>query len=97
MPTYIYQVITDDGSEGEVFEVVQPMSEQPMAKHPETGVPVRRIPALPNIAGKWSDMKGKGQMSNKNLDRMGFTKYERAGDGHYEKKAGSGPDVISAD
>ena len=96
MPTYVYQVITEDDSQGEIFEVEQLMSEPPLTKHPETGVPVRRIPALPNIAGKWSDLKGKAQMSNKNLDRLGFTKYERAGDGHYEKKAGEGPDVISS-
>ncbi len=97
MPTYIYQVVTDDGTEGEIFEVVQPMSEPPLKKHPETGAPVVRFPALPNIAGKWSDMKTKSSLSNKNLDRLGFTKYERAGDGKYERKAGGGPDVISAD
>ena len=97
MPTYIYQVVTDDGTEGEIFEVVQPMSEPPLKKHPETGAPVVRIPALPNIAGKWSDMKTKSSLSNKNLDRLRFTKYERAGDGKYERKAGGGPDVISAD
>jgi hypothetical protein len=33
-------------------------------------------------------------LSNKNLDRLGFTKYEKAGDGVYEKKAGQGPDVF---
>jgi predicted nucleic acid-binding Zn ribbon protein len=97
MPTYLYQVVTDDDSDGEIFEVVQPMSEKPLKKHPETGAAVTRIPALPNIAGKWSDMKSKSSLSNKNLDRLGFTKYERAGDGKYEKRAGGGPDVISAD
>jgi hypothetical protein len=97
MPTYVYQVITEDGSEGEVFEVVQKMSEPPLTKHPETGEPVQRIPALPTIPGNWSDHATKQKLSDKNLDRLGFTKYERAGDGHYEKKAGSGPNTISAD
>lgn len=98
MPTYVYQVITDDDSEGEIFEVVQKMSEDALKEHPETGVPIRRIPVAPNIAGKWSEVgKDGGVFGNKNLDRLGFTKYERAGDGHYEKKAGGGPDVISAD
>lgn len=96
MPTYVYQVITDDGSEGEVFEVVQRMSEPPLRKHPESGVPVRRIPALPTIPGNWSDHATSRKLSDKNLDRLGFTKYERAGDGFYEKKAGKGPDVMSA-
>ena len=97
MPTYVYQVVTDDESEGEVFEVVQRMADPPLTKHPETGAPVKRIPALPNIPGNWSDHATNQKLSNKNLDRLGFTKYERAGDGHYEKKSGKGPNVISAD
>lgn len=97
MPTYVYQVINDDGSDGEVFEVVQKMSEAPLKKHPETGKPVRRIPQAPIIPGNWSDHATNQKLSNKNLDRLGFTKYERAGDGFYEKKAGSGPNVISGD
>jgi len=101
MPTYVYQVITNDdtpGGEGEIFEVFQKMSDDPLTEHPESGAPVHRIPAPPLIAGKWSELgKDGGMMSNKNIDRLGFTKYEKAGDGHYEKKAGGGPDVISAD
>jgi len=97
MPTYVYQVIMEDDAEGEIFEVVQKMSDAPLKKHPESGQPVRRIPAPPIIPGNWSDHATKQKLSNKNLDRLGFTKYERAGDGHYEKKAGQGPNLISAD
>ena len=97
VPTYTYQVVTDDGSEGEIFEVVQRMSEDALTKHPETGVEVRRIPSVPNIPGNWADSTTKSKLSNKNLDRLGFTKYEKAGDGHYEKRAGKGPDTLSAD
>ena len=97
MPTYVYQVVTDDDSEGEVFEVVQKMSDPPLTVHPETGAPVQRIPAAPTIPGKWSESSTKAALSDKNLDRLGFTKYERAGDGHYEKKAGHGPNLISSD
>lgn len=91
MPTYVYEVINDDGSDGEVFEIVQKMSDPPLQKHPETGAPVRRIPQAPGLVTEAD------KLSNKNLDRLGFTKYENAGDGHFEKKAGGGPDVISAD
>ncbi len=97
MPTYVYQVVTEDDSEGEVFEVVQRMADAPLTKHPETGVPVRRIPQAPTIPGNWSDHATKQKLSNKNLDRLGFTKYERAGDGNFEKKAGKGPNVINPD
>ena len=97
MPTYVYQVINDDGSEGETFEVFQKMTDTPLTKHPETGKTVRRVIVAPNIAGNWSDAATKSKLSDKNLDRMGFTKYQRAADGKFEKRAGKGPDVISAD
>ena len=91
VPTYTYQVVTDDGS-GEIFEVFQKMSDATLTEHPETGVPVVRIPSVPNFNTQWNDKGGK--LSNKNLNRLGFTKYEKAGDGVYEKKAGDGPDTI---
>lgn len=90
MPIYVYQVIETDGAEGEVFEIMQRMSEEPLTTHPENGKPVRRILSAPNTMRKF----GPANMSNENLSRLGFTKYQKAGDGHYEKKAGSGPDVI---
>lgn len=94
MPTYVYQVINDDGSEGETFESFQRMSDPPLTKHPETGQSVRRVIQPPIIPGKWSEHGTKKMLSNDNLDRIGFTKYERAGDGRYEKKAGKGPRTI---
>jgi len=97
MPTYVYQVINEDGSDGETFEIVQRMSDAALTKHPQTGKPVRRVPQAPIIPGSWSDHSTKQKLSDKNLDRLGFTKYQRAGDGMYEKKAGKGPNAISAD
>lgn len=97
MPTYVYQVINSDGSDGEIFEVFQKMSDPPLTAHPDTGQPVRRLIQPPIIPGNWSDHATRQKLSDKNLDRLGFTKYERAGDGMYEKKAGQGPNVISAD
>jgi len=43
MPTYTYQVISSDNGAGERFEVVQPMRDEPLAVHPQTGEPVRRV------------------------------------------------------
>ena len=96
MPTYVYQVIEEDGSEGEVFEVVQKMTDAAIETHPETGQPVRRLIQAPNIAGKWSEAGTKTNLNDKNLDRMGFTKYQKVGDGKYEKRAGTGPPTIDA-
>ncbi len=94
MPTYVYQVIEDDGSDGEVFEVFQKMSDPALETHPETGKPVRRLIQAPNISGKWSESATNRMLSDKNLDRIGFTKYHRAGYGTYEKRACSGPPTI---
>ena len=43
MPVYVYEVITDDGEEGQIFEVMQKMSDDPLTQHPTTGQPVRRV------------------------------------------------------
>jgi len=99
MPVYEYEYLNKEGEgTGETFEVFQTMKEEPLTTHPETGRPVRRVITAPNIAGKWSDMKTKSALSNKNLERLGFTKYEKRGDGYMERVAGKkGPPSISAD
>lgn len=45
MPTYVYETIPQSESEAPVrFEVRQSMKDAPLASHPETGKPVRRVP-----------------------------------------------------
>lgn len=97
MPTYLYQLVNDDGTDGETFEVVQKMTDPPLTRHPQTGKPVKRLITMPFIAGKWSESGSKQALSDSNLDRLGFTKYQKAGQGHYEKRAGKGPRKISTD
>ncbi len=92
MPTYVYAVIKPDGTDGEPFEVFQKITDPPLEKHPETGEPVRRLVVAPQV----QTQTDKGRFSKGNLERLGFTRYERKGDGHYEKTAGQGPDAISA-
>jgi len=93
---YVYAVILPDGSEGESFEVLQNMSDPPLTRHPETDEPVRRLLSVPN-AGRKAAFKSKADLSTKNLERLGFTQYKKAGGGKYEKTAGQGPDLISKD
>ncbi len=99
MPIYVYEILDKDGKPtGESFEIHQLMKDKALSKQPETGKPCRRAIVAPNIAGKWSDLKGKSALSNKNLERLGFTKYERKGKGYMERVAGKeGPKSISAD
>ncbi|MFK7884498.1 MAG: FmdB family transcriptional regulator [Phycisphaerales bacterium] len=95
MPIYVYEYLSDAGEgTGEHFEIIQSMTEDAITEH--EGRPVHRVPQAPNIAGKWSDMKTKGQLSNENLDRLGFTKYERTGDGEMTRVAGKeGPNKLN--
>ena len=97
MPTYVYEYLDENGEgTGETFELVQPITEDALKKH--EGRPVHRVPQAPNIAGRWSDMKSKSMLSNENLDRLGFTKYEKKGTGYMERVAGKeGPKSISLD
>ena len=99
MPTYVYEVLDKKGQPtGETFEIVQPMKDPPLTKHPQTGQACRRAIVAPHIAGNLSPLKSKGVLSNKNLERLGFTKYERKGKGYMERTAGKvGPKSISAD
>jgi hypothetical protein len=99
MPIYVYEVLDKKGEPtGETFELFQSMKDAALKKHPETKAPVRRAIVAPNIAGNWSDMKSKSKLSDKNLERMGFTKYQRKGKGYMERTAGKmGPKSISAE
>lgn len=95
MPMYSYQVILPGGGEGPVFEVHQAMGDPPLTCHPETGEPVQRVYGAPNVPGKWGESNLKGQMDDKNLERLGFTKYQRVGKGKYERRAGKqGPETL---
>ena len=98
MPLYQYEIINEDGSGGEQFELFQTMADVPLTKHPQTGQPVRRVLCAPAIGGRWSDgAMARSVSDDKKLDRLGFTKYVKAGDGVYEKRAGKGPDIINRD
>lgn len=96
MPTYVYEILDSEGEgTGRRFEVIQPMSAEPLTRHPETGEPVRRVPVVPNIAGEMSDLKAGSKLSNERLGKLGFTKFERQKDGSYDRVVGKwGPDRI---
>lgn len=97
MPIYVYEVITGDEDEGQVFEVVQRMADPPLKKHPTTGQPVRRVIQAPNLPSKWTDRQAKKTLSNENVAAQGFTRYEKTGDGEYHRTAGKGgPETLSA-
>ncbi len=99
MPTYEYEILDKAGEPtGERFEIVQPMKDDALKVQPGTKRPCRRAIVAPAVAGKWSPIKVKSTLSNSNLERMGFTKYERKGNGYMERTAGThGPRELRAD
>ncbi len=98
MPTYVYQVIREDGQPGEEFEVEQSIKDAPLTKHPETGEPVERVIQAFFVGGSWTEGSMSRRMKDeKKLGKQGFTKYVKAGDGVYEKRTGTGPDLITRD
>ncbi|MBX3418364.1 MAG: zinc ribbon domain-containing protein [Pirellulaceae bacterium] len=97
MPIYEYEIVFPNGEGGERFEVLQSIHDEALTKHPESGLPVRRVISAATIAGRWTDMKSEDRLSDRNLAAKGFTKYVKTDDGRYEKTVGKGPDVISGD
>jgi predicted nucleic acid-binding Zn ribbon protein len=89
MPIYVYETIAADESEPTRFEVMQSMSEPALTEHPETGEPVRRIITAPALVLKHGSGRQRDVLSDANLSRHGFSRYERSGDGAYERTAGS--------
>ncbi|HNQ24729.1 MAG TPA: zinc ribbon domain-containing protein [Phycisphaerae bacterium] len=96
MPIYVYEVMTASCEAGEQFEVFQKMDDPPLTHHPETGQPVRRVIACPNVPGKSGPSSGKNVLADRNLERLGFTKYVKTDQGRYEKAVGKGPDRLDA-
>ena len=93
MPVYRYRVTTDDDS-GEIFEVEQPVDAPSLQEHPLTGAPVTRLFDAPNLSTQHTEGKTKRALDPGNLEKHGFSRYERDGSGSYHKTTGEGPDCI---
>ncbi len=93
MPIYVYELADEDSPER--FEFFQKMSDPPLTEHPETSQPIRRVVTAPHIATKYFPQSTKKMLSDKNLDRLGFTKYVKKDGGGYEKTVGQGPENLS--
>ena len=100
MPTYVYQEILPAGSDGEVFEYIQGMADDPLTAHPKTGNPVRKVFNSPNVSYKYTEGSTKNKLTDENVEKHGFTRYEKDKlTGRYNKTAGKdkrAPDVVDA-
>ena len=97
MPIYVYEEINPDGTGGARFELQQSMREEALTRHPEKGVPVRRVFQPPHLASKYTPAATRSKLDNKNIEKAGFTKYEKDKlTGRYHRVAGNkGPETIN--
>jgi len=99
MPIYVYREVLEDGSQGEIFEIEQSMRDDALMVHPISGYRVKRVIQAPNINAKHTPGKTKSMLENKNVERMGFTKYEKdRSTGNYYKTVGKdsrAPNVLN--
>ena len=94
MPLYEYEHDDQFGEKCQKqFEMLQGMNDAPLDCCPDCGKPCHRIMSC----FATSHSSDAVRMNPKNLERLGFTQYKRAGGGHYEKTCGDGPSVIKGD
>lgn len=93
MPLYVYEVLNDDGTVGETFEIIQKITDEQLITHPETGQPVRLKMQAPFVARKTLGELPKSDLSDRNLEKLGFTKYKKRKQGGYDKVVGDGPEI----
>ena len=81
MPTYVYEA-KKNGCKfcRDSFEYRQSMKDDPLAKCPECGAPVRRVICAPFVQTGPTD---KSVLSDANLKKHGFGKLVNEGDGKF--------------
>jgi putative FmdB family regulatory protein len=91
MPIYVY--VPTSGNRCEFcefgFEIIQKIDALPLDRCPECTEPVKKTITAPNIASSGPSLE------NHNIDKHGFTRYQKLEKGVYEKTAGKGPKIIS--
>lgn len=89
MPTYLYCEVFPDGSDGETIEIERAINDPEPNRHPESGLPLRRVYCAPNLAMRYTAQAQKDSLSNERLEKLGFTKYQKDKlTGTYHKVAG---------
>ena len=95
MPIYAYKTLEQNDSCDYCvaeFELLRNLSEAELKSCPRCGNPVVQILSAPNLKSGDANL-----LESDNISKHGFTQYKRAGDGVYEKSAGTGPRYISDD
>ena len=91
MPIYEYKPLHQAGCSYCVdgFELLQKLAELPLQTCPQCQRAIRRQISAPNLGKSDGASLDRG-----NLEKHGFTRYEKAEKGVYEKTAGVGPNIL---
>lgn len=90
MPIYEYQPTKETNCSYCVagFDCLQKLSDAALKCCPQCHETVRRVVSAPNLG------KADATLDRGNLEKHGFTRYEKAEKGIYEKTAGVGPKIL---
>ncbi len=90
MPIYEYQATEETSCSycRNGFELLQKLADPPMAYCPQCKHSIRRVISAPSLT------KPDVSLERSNLEKHGFTRYQKAEKGVYEKTAGVGPDLL---
>ena len=90
MPLYDYAPVSGKcGQCNGRFEVMQRLSEAKLKRCPACGKPCERLISAARLGGKYN-------LTPNKIKDLGMTQYKKAGDGYYERTAGTGgPQVIN--
>ena len=90
MPLYDYAPTSGRCKQcGGRFEVMQRVADAKLTACPDCGKPCERLISPVSVGGKYAITPGK-------IKDLGMTQYKKAGDGVYERTAGTGgPQVIN--
>lgn len=91
MPIYVYKPMSQKPCEfcESGFEVIQRIGDPALDCCPECSEPVQKILTAANLA------KSGPSLDKDNIEKHGFTKYQKVEKGVYEKTAGKGPGIFS--
>ncbi len=70
------------------FDCLQKLTESAIEYCPQCHQPVRRVISAPSLG------KADASLERGSLEKHGFTRYEKAEKGIYEKTAGAGPNIL---
>ncbi len=90
MPIYEYRPVQSTTCQFCIdgFDILQKLSDSPLELCPKCLQPVRRMISAPNLG------KADHSLERSNLEKHGFTRYQKSEKGVYEKTAGVGPNIL---